>query len=119
MKIYLHPLKGSNGAPSGCIGVSDKPHHDDVGAIDGPAAMISIDPHGVALSDNEAEEMAVELCRRWNHHDRLMEVVDILTADGVEVDDLDRAADLARQIKLGVAIQIRVVDDLLGPASAP
>ena len=66
MQIYLHPLNGSHGAPSGCIGVSHKPHHDDVGAIDGPAALISIDPYGLALSDDEAEEMAAELCRRWN-----------------------------------------------------
>ncbi len=67
MPIYLHPLKGSHGAPSGCIGVSDKPHHDDIDAIDGPAALISIDPYGMALLDAEAEEMAVDLCRRWNN----------------------------------------------------
>lgn len=126
MPIYLHPLRGSHGAPSGCIGASTKPHHDDIDAIDGPAALISIDPHGMALSDSEAEEMAAELCQRWNNHASLMEVAEIITADVVEADDLDRAADLARKIKSGVPTQITTVyepypgafDDLLGPESA-
>ena len=57
---------GACNAPSGCIGVSEKPTHDDLSAIDGPAALISIDPYGMALSDEEANSMAMEVARRFN-----------------------------------------------------
>lgn len=61
-KLYLHPIRRAAGAPSGCIGISDRPTNED----DRAASLIVIDPHGVALSDAEAEAMAEELCRRWN-----------------------------------------------------
>ncbi len=60
--IYLHPIRMKAGAPRGCIGVSTQPHNED----DSASSLIIIDPHHVALSDTEAEEMAEEICRRWN-----------------------------------------------------
>lgn len=69
--LYLHPSRYRYGAPSGCILVSDRPEDDDTGAT-----LIMVDPHGHALSDDEAESMATEICRRWNVMPDLLEALE-------------------------------------------
>lgn len=59
-KLYLHPAKMEHNAPSGCILVSDTDNPED------GSAFISVDPLGMILSDQEAEAIAAEVCRRWN-----------------------------------------------------
>jgi hypothetical protein len=60
-KLYLHPAKRRDNAPSGIILASDKAEDDNEGA-----ALIHIDPAGLAMGDDEADNLAEEICRRWN-----------------------------------------------------
>lgn len=59
-KVYLHSAKMQYNAPSGCILISDT---DDLG--DG-AVIMTVDAHGLVMTDEEAEAFAEEVCRRWN-----------------------------------------------------
>lgn len=60
-ELYFHPMRMEYGAPSGAVGISDRPDNPQ-----DATCFIGIDPHKLALSDAEAEAMAEELCRRWN-----------------------------------------------------
>lgn len=59
-KVWLHPAKMQHNAPSGCILISDTDNPEDGSVI------ASVDPHGQAMSDEEAERLAEEICTRWN-----------------------------------------------------
>lgn len=85
MTIFLHALWGAGGCSSGCIGVSDQPIHDDLNAVDGPMLMIEIDSHGCALSDKEADDMAAEVCKRWNEHATLKAGFEKLFAENAKL----------------------------------
>lgn len=58
--VWLHPAKMKHNAPSGCILFSDTDNPDD-GVV-----IAAVDPHGLAMTDIEAEAMAEEICTRWN-----------------------------------------------------
>lgn len=59
-KFYLHSAKMQFNAPSGCILISDTNDLDD-GAV-----IMTVDAHGLVMTDEEAETFAEEVCRRWN-----------------------------------------------------
>lgn len=59
-KLYLHSAKMQYNAPSGCILISDTDNLND-GAV-----IMTVDPHGLVLTDEEAEAFADEVCHRWN-----------------------------------------------------
>lgn len=60
-KTYLHPANQAHGAPAGCILLSTKAENDQTGV-----PLVAVDPNGLAMTDDEADEFAAEVCRRWN-----------------------------------------------------
>lgn len=65
--ITLAPLDRNETGRSGCIG-TDTP--------DGPiAGFAEVDPNGLWSSPYEADEIASEVCRRWNVHADMLEAL--------------------------------------------
>lgn len=68
----LTPMGTASTGFGGCIGIDD-----DTGPMGGFA---EIDPNGAIFDDAEADEVAAEMCRRWNAHEDLLSALKDLVA---------------------------------------
>ena len=93
--LRLAVLDRNSTKVAGCIGFEDP---------DGPiAGFAEIDPNGMFAGSDECDRLAVEVVRRWNSHDDLLNFAKYVLAFSEGIGDVfmaERARDLIAKAEL-------------------